>query len=575
MADTAFAAMHRKAPTNPVPIPQEEKSETKLGVKPLEPTDIPSDLDVPDNYVTRTIETQKRLPPVTMANWHKNIQWVSFLALTVTPALTIYGLFNVKWNTYTAIWSVVYYFVTGLGITAGYHRLWAHRSYTASRPLEYILACAGAGAVQGSIKWWSRGHRAHHRYTDTSLDPYSAHEGFWWAHVGWMIFKPRTKIGVADISDLTRSKVVRWQHNNYLSLLLVMGLFFPMGVAGLGWGDWKGGFFFAGAARLLFVHHSTFCVNSLAHWLGEHTFDDKHTPRDHFITALVTIGEGYHNFHHQFPMDYRNAIKWNQYDPTKWFIATAQLLGLASHLKKFPDNEIKKGIYTMQLQKLAQAGEVIEWPTDSNHLPVVSWDDFVDESKNRALIAVHGFIHDVSSFMDDHPGGQHALKKFIGKDATTAFYGGVYDHSHAAQNLLAMMRVGCLEGGMEVEHLKQKVRERSLSGSSANSAFSSNEDVASLASYSSGRLSDGELSDVDFLQDLPKKEKPKHQPGCYVPDKFTLAIPPSEEFKIIRSAPRLRKTGGGHGSMASMTSLEDVSRADKIGDVAPLVAAAA
>jgi stearoyl-CoA desaturase (delta-9 desaturase) len=74
MADTAFAAMHRKAPTNPVPIPQEEKSETKLGVKPLEPTDIPSDLDVPDNYVTRTIETQKRLPPVTMANWHKNIQ---------------------------------------------------------------------------------------------------------------------------------------------------------------------------------------------------------------------------------------------------------------------------------------------------------------------------------------------------------------------------------------------------------------------------------------------------------------------------------------------------------------------
>ena len=98
-------------------------------------------------------------------------------------------------------------------------------------------------------------------------------------------------------------------------------------------------------------------------------------------------------------MDYRNAIKWNQYDPTKWFIATAQLLGLASHLKKFPDNEIKKGIYTMQLQKLAQAGEVIEWPTDSNHLPVVSWDDFVDESKNRALIAVHGFIHDVSSFI--------------------------------------------------------------------------------------------------------------------------------------------------------------------------------
>ena len=78
---------------------------------------------------------------------------------------------------------------------------------------------------------------------------------------------------------------------------------------------------------------STFCVNSLAHWLGETPFDDKHTPRDHFATALVTIGEGYHNFHHQFPMDYRNAIRWYQYDPTKWFIWVCQQLGLASHLK--------------------------------------------------------------------------------------------------------------------------------------------------------------------------------------------------------------------------------------------------
>lgn len=84
---------------------------------------------------------------------------------------------------------------------------------------------------------------------------------------------------------------------------------------------------------LLYLLQSTFCVNSLAHWLGETPFDDKHTPRDHLVTALVTIGEGYHNFHHQFPMDYRNAIRWYQYDPTKWFIWVCQQLGLASHLK--------------------------------------------------------------------------------------------------------------------------------------------------------------------------------------------------------------------------------------------------
>ena len=237
------------------------------------------------------------------------------------------------------------------GITAGYHRLWAHRAYNASKPLQYALAMAGAGAVEGSIRWWSRGHRAHHRYTDTDLDPYNAHQGFWYSHIGWMLIKPRRKLGVADISDLSKNEVVRWQHRWYITLLLIFGFVVPTAIPGLLWGDWKGGYFFAGTARLVFVHHvrflfysphlpvslvhgqSTFCVNSLAHWFGEAPFDDKHTPRDHVITALVTIGEGYHNFHHQFPMDYRNAIKWHQYDPTKWFIWAMEKLGLASQLK--------------------------------------------------------------------------------------------------------------------------------------------------------------------------------------------------------------------------------------------------
>ena len=141
------------------------------------------------------------------------------------------------------------------GITAGYHRLWAHRSYNASKPLQYFLAVAGAGAVEGSIKWWSRGHRAHHRYTDTDLDPYNAHRGFWWAHVGWMIFKARRKPGVADVSDLSKNEVIRWQHRWYVYLILGCGFVVPTVVAGLFWGDWLGGFVYAGAARLCFVHH--------------------------------------------------------------------------------------------------------------------------------------------------------------------------------------------------------------------------------------------------------------------------------------------------------------------------------
>jgi len=195
-------------------------------------------------------------------------------------------------------------------------------------------------------------------------------------------------------------------------------------------------------------------VNSLAHWLGETPFDDKHTPRDHVITALVTIGEGYHNFHHQFPMDYRNAIKWYQYDPTKWFIAVCHKLGLASHLKVFPENEVAKGQLTMQLKKLRAKQDRLVWPTDSKDMPVITWDSFQEQSKDRPLVLVSGFIHDVSAFLDEHPGGRHLLTKNIGRDATTAFHGGVYDHSNAAHNLLAMMRVGVLHGGLEQESEK-------------------------------------------------------------------------------------------------------------------------
>jgi stearoyl-CoA desaturase (Delta-9 desaturase) len=111
-----------------------------------------------------------------------------------------------------------------------------------------------------------------------------------------------------------------------------MAIFLPTLVAGLGWGDYRGGYFFAGILRLVFVHHATFCVNSLAHFLGSSTYDDVHSPKDHIVTALVTLGEGYHNFHHLFAQgiwfdanlnqkDYRNGIRYFDYDPTKWLIS--------------------------------------------------------------------------------------------------------------------------------------------------------------------------------------------------------------------------------------------------------------
>lgn len=395
--------------------------------------------------------------PMTWTNMYKHINWLNTILIVIVPMIGLVSSYWVPLQLKTLAFAVAYYFYTGLGITAGYHRLWAHRSYKATLPLKIFLAAAGAGAVQGSARWWSAGHRSHHRYTDTDKDPYSVRKGLLYSHIGWMVFKQNPKrLGRSDITDLNEDPIVVWQHRNYLKCVITMGLVLPTLVCGLGWGDWIGGYVYAGILRIFFIQQATFCVNSLAHWLGDQPFDDRNSPRDHVITALVTLGEGYHNFHHEFPSDYRNAIQWYEYDPTKLFIYIMSLMGFAYDLNKFKSNEIEKGRLQQQQKKLDQKRVGLDWGTPLEQLPVVSWDDYVAQAKaGRGLIAVAGVIHDVTDFIKDHPGGKALISSGIGKDATSIFNGGVYLHSNAAHNLLSTMRVGVIRGGCEVEIWKR------------------------------------------------------------------------------------------------------------------------
>jgi len=394
---------------------------------------------------------------MTMSNWWKHIDMLNVLFIIITPLLGMWAAFYTPLQTKTALWAVLYYFMTGLGITAGYHRLWSHCSYSARTPLKIYLALVGAGAVEGSIRWWSRGHRAHHRYTDTDKDPYSVRKGFWYSHLGWMVMKQNPKrIGRADISDLNEDPIVVFQHKHYIPIVIGMGLVFPTLVAGLGWGDWVGGYVYAGILRICFVQQATFCVNSLAHWLGEQPFDDRNSPRDHVITALITLGEGYHNFHHEFPSDYRNAIEWHQYDPTKWIIWVWKQVGLAYDLKQFRSNEIEKGRLQQLQKKLDRKRATLDWGIPLEQLPIMEFEEYQEEcKKGRALILVAGVVHDVTSFIKEHPGGKAMINSGIGKDATAIFNGGVYNHSNAAHNLLSNFRVAVVRGGCEVEIWKQ------------------------------------------------------------------------------------------------------------------------
>ncbi|KAK0751036.1 hypothetical protein B0T18DRAFT_320288 [Schizothecium vesticola] len=414
--------------------------------------------------------------PITLKNWYQHVNWLNTFFIIGIPLCGLVSTYWVRLRWETGVFAVAYYFFAGLGITAGYHRLWAHTSYKATLPLRIFLAAGGSAAVEGSARWWSSGHRAHHRYTDTEKDPYSVRKGLLYSHIGWMVMKqnPR-KIGRTDITDLNEDPVVVWQHKNYLKSVVTMALVVPTVVCGYLWGDYIGGFVYAGILRIFFIQQATFCVNSLAHWLGDQPFDDRNSPRDHVITAFVTLGEGYHNFHHEFPSDFRNAIEWWQYDPTKWFIWVNKQLGLAYNLKTFPQNEIEKGRLQQIQKKLDQKRSTLDWGTPLENLPVIGWDDFVAESKDgKAWIAVAGVIHDVGKFIADHPGGKALINSAIGKDATAIFNGGVYNHSNAAHNLLSTMRVGVLRGGCEVEIWKR--------------AQSENKDVATIVDSSGHRI---------------------------------------------------------------------------------------
>ena len=172
----------------------------------------------------------------------------------------------------------------------------------------------------------------------------------------------------------------------------------------------------------------------MAHYAGSQPFSDRHTPRDSLFTALITLGEGYHNFHHEFPSDYRNGVRWFDVDVGKWAIACYQFLGLASNLQRISDDTVA----TVRLQQRQRSRKDQKHDDRTIQLPVMSWDQYVCEALNgRSLVAIAGFVHDISDFMTEHPGGRAFIQSAVGKDATSMFTGGVYDHSNHARTILA------------------------------------------------------------------------------------------------------------------------------------------
>lgn len=273
------------------------------------------------------------------------VDWVTTIFLIGTPiaaALLIPGHAEARgFGLKEILFFVFYSYITGMSITAGYHRYLSHQSYEPKNWVKILYLLFGAATFQGSALKWCSDHRRHHRFVDTQDDPYSIKRGFFFAHIGWLFVKDDPKYRGKFAPDLAKDPLIYFQHKYYVPVSIIMGFGVPT-LTGWLFGDAMSGFIYGGVLRVVFVHHCTFFINSLCHMLGSQPYTDKNSARDSFVMAFLTYGEGYHNFHHIFQADYRNGIRWYHWDPTKWAIQLLALFGQAKGLKQVSNFEILK-----------------------------------------------------------------------------------------------------------------------------------------------------------------------------------------------------------------------------------------
>ena len=265
--------------------------------------------------------------------------WTNILFLGLSPVVGILGTalyaarYGVAW--WEPVLCLSLFMTIGLSVGAGYHRYFAHRAYECHPVVEAVLLFFGALALQNSVLQWARDHREHHRWVDRDWDPYNINRGGLWAHMLWIFYKEPPGKGFESVPDLTRNPRVMWQHRWATFLGIAFGLGFPTLVGAL-FGRPLGGLLWGGFLRIVLVHHTTFFVNSVAHLYGSRPYSTENSARDNWLLAFFTHGEGYHNFHHKFPSDFRNGIRWYHWDPNKWAIHGFRLAGLARNLRSTP-----------------------------------------------------------------------------------------------------------------------------------------------------------------------------------------------------------------------------------------------
>lgn len=237
-------------------------------------------------------------------------------------------------------WSLVglaaaLYAVRMFAVTGGYHRYFSHRTYRTSRAFQFVLALVGASSLQKGPLWWAAHHRRHHRHSDQDGDLHSpGRQGFFWAHVGWILSSQHEETELQRVPDLAKYPELRWLDRWHLvpGIALAVGLFLAGGLPALVWG-----FFVSTVA----CWHCTFMINSLTHMFGRRRYETKDDSRNSFILALLTLGEGWHNNHHYWQSSTRNGFRWWEVDITYYALRGLATVGVVWDLKEPPQHVVE------------------------------------------------------------------------------------------------------------------------------------------------------------------------------------------------------------------------------------------
>jgi sn-1 stearoyl-lipid 9-desaturase len=273
-----------------------------------------------------TVTTSEKIPPA----------WGTIIYLAIIHLMALFAIFprNFSWSA-LGIAFILYVITAGVGITLGFHRLVAHRSYQVPRLLEYFLIFCGTLSGEGGPIDWIGLHRIHHQYSDLESDPHNSLKGFYWSHLGWMLCQNPANEKIARFTkDISGDRFYQFCQYGMIPMQLVLaGTLYYFG--GLPWVIW--GVF----VRLVVVFHCTWFVNSATHKFGYKSYESYDTSLNCWWVALLTFGEGWHNNHHAFQYSARHGLEWWEIDLTWMMIRTLSWLGLATNIKLPPNKGLR------------------------------------------------------------------------------------------------------------------------------------------------------------------------------------------------------------------------------------------